>query len=61
MNLLGLHVVAVGAGIADMGIGQSDDLPAIGRVRQDFLVAGHRGIEDELRRWSGRRRRSDVP
>ena len=46
MDLLGFHVVAVGAGIADVWVGESDDLPAIGWIRQDFLITGHRSIED---------------
>ena len=43
-----LHVVAVRSGIADMGIGQCDDLPAIRGIRQDFLVARHCSIEYDL-------------
>ena len=42
------HVVAVGTGIANVRIGQSNNLPAVGRVRQNFLVAGHCRIEDDL-------------
>ncbi len=48
MNLLGLHVIAVGAGIADMRVSESDNLAAIGWIRQDFLITGHRGIEDHF-------------
>jgi hypothetical protein len=31
-----------------MGIGQSDDLPGIGRIGKDFLITGHGGIEYHL-------------
>ena len=41
MDLVRLHILTVGAGVSDMGIGQGNDLSAIGRVRQDFLVARH--------------------
>src|SRR5690606_693838 len=43
-----LEVLAVGGRIADMGVGQGDDLPAVGRIRQDLLVAGHGGVEHHL-------------
>ncbi len=32
-----------------MGEGEGDDLAEIGRVRQDLLVAGERGVEHHLR------------
>ena len=44
----GLDVFLVGADIADVRKGEGDDLPGIGRVGQDFLVAGHRGVETDL-------------
>jgi len=34
--------------IADMREGESDDLPGIGRVGEDLLVARHRGVEADL-------------
>ena len=43
-----LPVFIVATGIADVRIGQRDDLAAIGRVSQDFLVAGHGGVEHHL-------------
>jgi hypothetical protein len=36
------------AGVADMGKRKGYDLPGIGRVGHDFLVAGHRGVETQL-------------
>ena len=33
------------AGVADVRIGQRDQLARVGRVGQDFLVAGHGGVE----------------
>ena len=47
-----LVVVGVGAGVADVRVGQRDDLPGIRRVGQDFLVARHGGVEHHL---AGRR------
>jgi hypothetical protein len=44
----GLDVLGIGAGVADMGEGEGDDLPGVGRVGQDLLIAGHRGIEADL-------------
>ena len=44
----GLLVVVVGADIADMGKGEGDDLPGIGRIGQNFLVAAHRGVEADF-------------
>ncbi len=44
----GLDVVLVGADIADMREGEGDDLPGIGGVGEDLLIAGHGGIEADL-------------
>src|SRR6516165_7882444 len=43
-----LNVLVVGADIADMREGEGDDLPGIGRIGQDLLIASHRGIEADL-------------
>ena len=43
-----LDILVVGADIADMGEGEGDDLAGIGRVGQDFLIAGHGGVEADL-------------
>ena len=50
MDRVRLEVVRVGPGIADVGIGERDDLAGIGRVGQDFLVARHGGVEHHLAR-----------
>ena len=39
---------AIDAVVADLGIGHGDDLAAIARIGEDFLVAGHRGVEADL-------------
>ena len=44
----GLDVFFVGADIADMREGEGDDLPGIGRVGEDLLIAGHGGVEADL-------------
>jgi hypothetical protein len=41
-------VLAVDAVVADQRVGHRDDLPLVGRVGEDLLVAGHRGVEDDL-------------
>ena len=43
-----LGVLGVDADVADVRIGQRDDLPGVGRIGQDLLVAGHRGVEHDL-------------
>ena len=43
-----LHVLGIGADIADMGEGKGDDLPGEARVGHDLLIAGHRGVEAQL-------------
>ena len=45
---MGFNIFGITAGVADMRIGQCDNLAAIGRVTQDFLITGHRRIEDKL-------------
>ena len=44
----GFFVFVVGAGIADMGIGEGHDLTGIRGVGQDFLIPRHRRIEDHF-------------
>jgi hypothetical protein len=48
MDLVGFDVFGIDAVVADMGIGEGDDLLAVARIREDFLVAGHGGIEHHL-------------
>ena len=43
-----LHVFVVDAGIADVREGERHDLAGVGRIGQDLLVSGHRGVEAEL-------------
>jgi hypothetical protein len=48
MDAGGFAVFAIDTVVADVGIGQGDDLTAVGRIGQDFLVAGQRGVEDDF-------------
>ena len=50
MDLGRFRIFCVGAVIADMWIGERDDLLAIAGIRQDFLVARDGGIENHLAR-----------
>jgi len=43
-----LHVHLIDAVIADERIGHRDDLGFVGRVGEDFLVAGHGSVEADL-------------
>ena len=43
-----LDIFGIDARVADVRIGQRDDLPRIGRVGEDLLVAGHGGVEHDL-------------
>ena len=47
-TLDGLDILVVDAVAADVRIGQRDDLAAVARVGEDFLVAGQRGVEHHL-------------
>ena len=48
VRLAAFHVFGVDPVIADLGIGHGDDLAAVARVGEDFLVAGHGGIEADF-------------
>src|SRR3546814_5866332 len=48
MGRVSLHILKIGADIADMGKGEVDDLPGIARVSHDLLKAGHRRVEADL-------------
>src|SRR5215469_4759124 len=40
-----LDVLVVGPDVADVRECEGDDLTRVGRIREDFLVARHRGVE----------------
>ena len=48
IRMRGLVVGERRAVVADLGIGEDDDLAGIGRIGEDFLVSGERGIENDL-------------
>ena len=41
-------VLVVGADVADMREGEGDELPGIGGIGEDLLIAGHRGVEADF-------------
>ncbi len=43
-----LDVFLVGADIADMRKGESDELAGIGGIGENLLITGHRGVEADL-------------
>ncbi|MNJ41557.1 hypothetical protein D3C77_364830 [compost metagenome] len=47
-DAVGLGVFRRGAGVADVRVSQGNDLLRIGRVSQDFLIAGHCGVKHHL-------------
>ena len=44
----GFDVFVVGAHVADVREGERDELPGIGGIGQDLLIAGHGGVEDQF-------------
>ncbi len=52
---VGLHVVGRHAVVADQRVGEDDDLAAVAGVGDRLLVAGHRGVEDDLAGGGDRR------
>mgnify|MGYP002389275141 CR=1 FL=1 len=48
VDLRGLVILGIGARVADVGIGQGDDLAGVRGVREDLLVARQCGIEDDF-------------
>ena len=52
-RLGGLVVLAIGAVVADVGVGERHHLPGVGGIRDDFLIAAHGGVEHELARGHG--------
>ena len=44
----GFVVFGVDAGVADVREGENHDLPRVGRIGHDLLIAGHRGVEAHL-------------
>ena len=51
----GLDVLVIGADNADVRKREGDDLPGVGRIGQDFLVASHGGVEADLAHRDARR------
>ena len=43
-----LPVLGVDAVVADERVGHRDDLAGVGRVGEDFLIAGHGGVEHDF-------------
>ena len=43
-----LDILVVGADIADMREGEGDELSGIGGIGENFLIAGHRGVEADF-------------
>ena len=48
MRAFAFDIPAVDAVIADERIGHCDDLPFVGRIGQNFLIAGHGSVEDDF-------------
>ena len=42
------HVRAIDSVISDLRGGEGDELPGVGRVGEDFLIAAHAGVEHDL-------------
>ena len=55
-----LDVLGIGAGVADMREGKHHDLPGIGRIGEDFLISGNRGVEANLARGLSNRANAEA-
>ncbi|MEY3949309.1 MAG: hypothetical protein RJB43_664 [Verrucomicrobiota bacterium] len=57
----GLEVVFVHAVVADLRSRHGDDLAEVGRIREDFLVARHAGVEHDFPAEGGRSSERPAP
>jgi hypothetical protein len=48
LRLPRFHILGRDAVVADFGAGHRHDLSRVRRIGQDFLVAGHAGVEHDL-------------
>ena len=48
IRLGGFLVVVIGADIADVRIGEANDLPGVAGIGENFLVTGERGIKNDF-------------
>ncbi len=48
MRVVRLHILVVGADIADVGKGEGDHLPGVGGIGHHLLISGHGGVEAQL-------------
>jgi hypothetical protein len=48
VRALGFFVVQIRANVADVRIGETDDLPGVAGVGENFLVTGEAGIENDF-------------
>ena len=58
VHALRFGILAIHADVADVRIGQRDDLALVRRIGEDLLVAGHRGVEHDFADGACRSRRS---
>ena len=56
-----LDILFVGPDIADMREGEGDDLGGVGRIGEDFLIAGERGVETQFAQHRPRRAGAAAP
>ncbi len=48
LDAIGLHRLGGDAVVAHQRIGEGDDLPGVAGIADGLLIAGHRGVEDDL-------------
>ena len=48
VGAIGLHGGRADAVVADERVGEGDDLAGVGGIGDGLLIAGHRGVEDDL-------------
>ena len=48
VHAFGFGVLGVDAHVADVGVGEGDDLAGVGGIGEDLLITGHGGVEHHL-------------
>ena len=61
LDAVGLHRRRADAVVADQRVGEGDDLAGVAGVGDRLLIAGHRGVEDDLAGGLGRRPPQSSP
>ena len=53
IRLWGFFVIGVGADVADVRVGEANDLPGVTWIGENFLIAGETGVENNFAATAG--------